>query len=107
VIRRNRAFATFIPGTAQLLEGRTLTGVIGMFVFLLFVTVAVFIGRLAPAIGPVAESAHLLVRALAIALAVVTWLALSLPVYRRRVAICLPATAPAARLARASRPRSR
>jgi hypothetical protein len=84
--RRNRFVATFLPGSAQVLEGRTTSGVIGMFIFLLFVTLAATVGRLAPAIGPVAETAQLLVRALAIALALVTWLMLSLPVYRRRQA---------------------
>ncbi|MCU1244617.1 MAG: hypothetical protein JWN02_527, partial [Acidobacteria bacterium] len=84
--RRNRFVATFLPGSAQVLEGRTTSGVIGMFVFLLFVTIASTAGRLAPAIGPVAETAQLLLRVVAIALALVTWLMLSLPVYRRRQA---------------------
>jgi tetratricopeptide (TPR) repeat protein len=84
--RRNRFVATFLPGSAQVLEGRTTSGVIGMFVFLLFVTLAATVGHLAPAIGPVAETAQLLIRAAAIALALVTWLMLSLPVYRRRQA---------------------
>lgn len=82
--RRNRLFATFLPGSAQLLEGRTIVGVIGVLVFFLFVATALFVGRLAPAIGPVAETAQLTVRILAIVLAVVTWLIMSLPVYRRR-----------------------
>ncbi len=83
--RRNRIFATFIPGSAQLLEGRTLSGVLGMFVFLFFVVTAILVGRLAPAIGPVAETAQLLVRVLAIVVAVLIWFALSLPVYRRKL----------------------
>ena len=87
VQRRNRLFATFLPGSAQVLEGRTLAGVIAMFVFFLFVSVAVFIGRLAPVIGPVAESAHLMVRVAAITLAVLVWLFMSLPVYRRRATV--------------------
>lgn len=82
--RRNRLFATFLPGSAQLLEGRTIVGVIGVLVFFLFVATAIFSGRLAPAIGPVAETAQLMVRIVAIVLAVVTWLIMSLPVYRRR-----------------------
>jgi tetratricopeptide (TPR) repeat protein len=82
--RRNRFVATFLPGSAQVLEGRTTSGVIGMFIFLLFVTLATTVGHLAPAIGPVAETAQLLLRVVAIALALVTWLMLSLPVYRRR-----------------------
>lgn len=83
-IRRNRAFATFLPGSAQLLEGRTTSGTIGLFLFTLVVSVAILVGRLAPALGPSAEVAQLLVRILASILAVVIWLSLSLPVYRRR-----------------------
>jgi tetratricopeptide (TPR) repeat protein len=82
--RRNRLFATFLPGSAQLLEGRTIVGIIGLLLFFVFVATAVFVGRLAPAIGPVAVTAQLAVRVLAIALAVIMWFVMSLPVYRRR-----------------------
>ena len=82
---RNRLFATFLPGSAQLIEGRTIIGILGVFIFLFFVSVAVLVGRLAPAIGPVAETAQLGVRAVAILLAVIMWVMMSLPVYRRRV----------------------
>jgi tetratricopeptide (TPR) repeat protein len=84
IVRRNKLFATFLPGSAQVLEGRTTTGVIGMFLFVVFVALAVLVGRLAPALGPSAGVAQLLVRVLAIVLAVVIWFLLSLPVYRRR-----------------------
>lgn len=83
--RRNRIFATFVPGSAQALEGRTIVGVITTFIFFIFVGVAVLVGRLAPALGPSAETAQMLVRIAAIALAVITWLIVSLPVYRRRL----------------------
>jgi tetratricopeptide (TPR) repeat protein len=86
VVRRNRLFATFLPGAAQLMEGRTIAGVIGILLFALFVAVAIFVGRLAPALGPVADVAQLLVRLAAIVLAVIVWIVLSLPVYRRRTA---------------------
>lgn len=86
MVRRNRLFATFIPGAAQMLEGRTTSGIIGAFLFSLFVALAVSVGRLAPALGPSADFAQLLVRAVAIAIAVILWITLSLPVYRRRVA---------------------
>lgn len=82
--RRNRLMATVLPGSAQLLEGRTAVGLIGTFLFLFSVITAILVGRLAPAIGPVAETAQLLVRVLAILFAVVMWFLLSLPVYRRR-----------------------
>ncbi|MEO8034194.1 MAG: tetratricopeptide repeat protein [Acidobacteriota bacterium] len=85
--RRNRIFATFVPGSAQALEGRTITGVIATFVFFTFVGVAVLVGRLAPALGPAAETAQMLVRIVAIILAVLTWLIVSLPVYRRRLTV--------------------
>lgn len=82
--RRNKLFATFLPGAAQMLEGRTVAGVIGTFLFGLFVAMAIFVGRLAPALGPSAEVAQLVVRAVAITVAVIIWLTMSLPVYRRR-----------------------
>jgi Flp pilus assembly protein TadD len=84
VLRRNRLFTTFLPGSAQLMEGRTLSGTIGFFLFALFVAIAVFVGRLAPALGPAADFAQLLVRAGAIILALIVWFTLSLPVYRRK-----------------------
>lgn len=82
--RRNRLFATFLPGSAQMMEGRTVAGLIGILLFAICITMAVFTGRLAPALGPSANVAQLIVRVLAVAVAVVIWLMLSLPVYRRR-----------------------
>jgi hypothetical protein len=85
MLRRNKLFATFIPGSAQAMEGRTIAGIVGMFFFFLFVAVAITVGRLAPAIGPAAETAQLLVRSGAAALALIVWLMMSLPVFRRRL----------------------
>jgi tetratricopeptide (TPR) repeat protein len=82
--RRNRIFATFLPGAAQMLEGRTVSGLLGAFLFALFTAIAVFVGRLAPALGPAADVAQMLVRVGAIAIAVILWLTFALPVYRRR-----------------------
>jgi tetratricopeptide (TPR) repeat protein len=82
---RNRIFATFFPGSAQALEGRTIAGIVALFIFFVFVGVALLVGRLAPALGPSAETAQLLVRVAAIILALITWLLVSLPVYRRRL----------------------
>jgi tetratricopeptide (TPR) repeat protein len=82
--RRNRLFATFLPGSAQMLEGRTQSGILGMLLFFVFVCTAVLTGRLAPALGPVADTAQLIVRLLSIVLAALTWFLLTLPVYRRR-----------------------
>jgi Tfp pilus assembly protein PilF len=86
VVRRNRLFATFVPGAAQMLEGRTVAGVLGAFFFALFVALAVLVGHLAPALGPSADVAQLLVRIAAVIVAAFLWITLSLPVYRRRVA---------------------
>ncbi|MFP5246836.1 MAG: hypothetical protein ACLGH0_09085, partial [Thermoanaerobaculia bacterium] len=86
VSRRNKLFATFIPGAAQRMEGRTVSGAIGTVLFALFVAIAILVGRLAPALGPAAEVAQLIVRIGAIVIAVILWLTLSLPVYRRRSA---------------------
>ena len=86
IIRRNKLFATFLPGAAQVIEGRTVAGFLGLFMFVLFVSFAVLIGRLAPAIGPVAETTKLAVRVTAILLALLIWFFMSLPVYRRKAA---------------------
>jgi hypothetical protein len=43
---RNRLFATFLPGSAQMLEGRTTRGAIGVLLFSFFVITAVRVGRL-------------------------------------------------------------
>ena len=85
LLRRNKLFATLMPGTAQLLEGRTTVGAIGLFAFLFFVCLAILVGRLAPVLAP-GEVPRLIVRILAIVVAVVMWFFLSLPVYRRRAA---------------------
>ncbi len=84
MIRRNKVFATFLPGSAQMMEGRIVAGVLGAFVFGVLVAIAVLVGRLAPAIGPAADVAQLMVRIVSIALAVIVWFVLALPVYRRR-----------------------
>lgn len=84
VLTRNRWFATFLPGSAQLIEGRTAAGAIGLFLFLLFVSLAILSGRLAPVLAP-GDVAKLLLRAVAIVLAIVMWLIMTLPIYRRRV----------------------
>jgi tetratricopeptide (TPR) repeat protein len=83
MLRRNRIFATLLPGTGQLLEGRTIAGIIGLFLFLVFVCLALLVGRLAPVLAS-GEVATLLVRALAVLAAVITWFTLAMPVWRRR-----------------------
>ena len=80
---RNRWFATFLPGSAQLIEGRTTAGIMGVFLFLFFVSLAVLVGRLAPVLTP-GQVAQMAVRILAVALALIMWFVLTLPIYRRR-----------------------
>jgi tetratricopeptide (TPR) repeat protein len=84
MLRRNRFFATILPGSAQLLEGRTVAGFLGLFVFLLAVCLAILVGRLAPVLAP-GELPKMIVRILAIAIAVVIWFMMTVPIYRRKV----------------------
>jgi tetratricopeptide (TPR) repeat protein len=84
VLTRNRWLATFFPGSAQLIEGRTVGGTIGAFVILLFVSLAILAGRLAPVLAP-GDAAKTIVRIVAILLALILWIFMTLPVYRRRL----------------------
>jgi len=85
MLRRNKLIATFLPGSAQLLEGRTIAGVTGLFVFFFSICLALLIGRLAPVLAP-GEFAKMIVRVLAIVIAVLMWFLMTVPVYRRRAA---------------------
>ena len=84
VLTRNRWLATFFPGSAQMIEGHTIAGIIGAFVFVFFISLALLAGRLAPVLAP-GDAARTLVRIVAIVLALVLWLFMTLPIYRRRV----------------------
>ena len=84
MLRRNKLVATFLPGSAQLLEGRTVAGFIGLFIFFFCVCLALMVGRLAPVLAP-GELAKMIVRVLAVVIAVVMWFVMTLPVYRRRI----------------------
>jgi tetratricopeptide (TPR) repeat protein len=86
VLTRNRWLATFLPGSAHFIEGRTVAGTIGAFVFVFFVSLALLSGRLAPVLAP-GDAASMFVRVVAIVLAVILWIFITLPVYRRRVAV--------------------
>jgi tetratricopeptide (TPR) repeat protein len=81
---RNKLFGAFVPGSGQLLEGRTIAGVIGVFLFLFFVALAVLTGRLAPVLVP-GSTAQLVVRVAAVAAALIIWLFMAPPVLRRKV----------------------
>jgi len=83
MLRRNKLFAYFLPGSAQLIEGRTGSGLFGVFAFLFLVLLAVLVGRLAPVLAP-GDVPKLVVRVVAVILAVVLWFLLTLPVFRRK-----------------------
>jgi hypothetical protein len=84
VTTRNRWLATFLPGSAQFIEGRTAVGTIAAFMFVFFVSLALLSGRLAPVLAP-GDAAPMLVRIVAIIVAVILWFLITLPIYRRRV----------------------
>lgn len=81
---RNKLFGALVPGSGQLLEGRTIAGLIGVFLFLFFVALAVLTGRLAPVLVP-GSTAQLVVRVAAVVAAIVIWIFMAPPVLRRKV----------------------
>lgn len=83
--RTRKILATFLPGSARVLEGATIRGLISIALFALFVTIAVLIGRLAPISTP-AVTVRLVIQIVAIVAAVVTWIMTAVPVYRQRTA---------------------
>jgi len=83
--RRDRIFGTLLPGSGQILQGRSIAGTIGLFLFSWFFITAVLTGRLAPVLT--GETAKQIVIGVSIAAALVLWLLLVLPVWRRRVAL--------------------
>lgn len=84
IVTRNKVLGTFFPGSAQLLEGRTAAGILGLFFFVFFVVLALSVGRLAPVLT--GNLAQILVRVLGGLLALVVWVMMTLPVYKRRAA---------------------
>lgn len=86
MLKRNRIWSSFIPGSGQLLEGRTFVGAIGLFLFAFFVALAILTGHLAPVLSP-SMVAKMLVRAIAVVLAIVMWLVMTPVVYRRKVTV--------------------
>lgn len=83
-LTRNKLFGAFVPGTGQLLEGRTVAGALGVFLFLFFVALTLLTGRLAPVLVP-GSTAQLVVRAAAIVGALIVWILMAPPVLRRKV----------------------
>jgi tetratricopeptide (TPR) repeat protein len=84
ILTRNRWLATFLPGSAQVIEGHTVAGTVASFAFAFFVSLAILSGRLAPVLAP-GDTAKTIVRIAAIVFAAVLWLFTTLPVYRRNV----------------------
>jgi hypothetical protein len=82
-VRLKKVLATFFPGSGQIMDGATAKGIIAVFSFLTFLTVALLVGSLVPIATPAILIRHTL-RVVAILLAIGTWLLISIPVYRQR-----------------------
>lgn len=83
-LTRNKFFGAFVPGSGQLLEGRTFAGALGVFLFIFCVALAVLAGRLAPVLVP-GSTAQNVVRAASIVVALIVWIFMAPPVLRRKV----------------------
>jgi tetratricopeptide (TPR) repeat protein len=78
-----KLLGTFLPGSSQIINGSTIAGAGALLLFLLFVSLAILIGRLAP-LGPSLDVFRLAVRSSAILFALIVWAALAIPLYRER-----------------------
>lgn len=85
-VRLKKFLTSFLPGSAQMLDGSTVRGILLLLAFLLLVSLAVLIGRLAP-LAPPAETMRFFIRTVAILLAVILWFSISIPVYRQRALV--------------------
>jgi tetratricopeptide (TPR) repeat protein len=83
LIRTRRILGTVFPGAGQIHEGQLISGITGLILFALFVSMAVLIGRLAPIAYP-AETLKMAMRTLSISGAVVVWMIMAIPVLRQR-----------------------
>jgi len=84
IVRNKKLFTTVLPGSGQLIDGESFRGFIALALFLLFVSMAWFIGRLAPLASP-ALIMKMVVRYASITFAVIVFLIVSISVYRQRV----------------------
>lgn len=82
-VRLKKILATFFPGSGQIMDGSTAKGLVSVFSFLCFLSVALLVGSLVPIATPAGLIRHT-VRIAAILLAIGTWLLISIPVYRQR-----------------------
>ena len=75
---------TFLKNS--LIAGSTFAGAAALLLFLLFVSLAILIGRLAP-LGPSLDMFRLGVRVAAIVFAAVVWIVLAIPLYREKAGL--------------------
>ncbi|HEY0789231.1 MAG TPA: tetratricopeptide repeat protein, partial [Thermoanaerobaculia bacterium] len=78
-----KLLGTLLPGSSQMIMGSTFAGAGILLLFLIFVSLAILIGRLAP-LGPSLEMFRLAVRSIAILFAAVVWVALAIPLLREK-----------------------
>jgi tetratricopeptide (TPR) repeat protein len=78
-----KLMGTFLPGASQIISGSTFAGVGALLLFLLFVSLAILIGRLAP-LGPTLQVFRLVVRSAAILIALIVWATLAIPLFREK-----------------------
>jgi tetratricopeptide (TPR) repeat protein len=84
-VRKRRILTTFLPGSGQILADSTISGTLGLFLFLFLVSIAVLAGGLAP-LGNPAETMKWVLRITASTAALLLWLLISIPVYKQRIA---------------------
>jgi tetratricopeptide (TPR) repeat protein len=85
LLREKKILATFSPGLGSMYDGSVLKGLPLALLFFVLVATAIFVGRLAP-VAWTMEALQLVVRIVAISLAVILWFATTLRVYRQRSA---------------------
>lgn len=82
-LRNRKILSTFLPGAGSLMEGAPWVGAITLVLFMVFLSIAFFTGRLAPIASP-AETMKLALRSGAVLAMVVIWAISAIPVYRAK-----------------------
>jgi tetratricopeptide (TPR) repeat protein len=85
-LRYRKVLTLLLPGSGSILEGATWRGALLLLAFVLFLSVAVFTGRLAPIASP-AETMQLALRIFAGAGAFIVWLLAVIPTLRAKVTV--------------------
>lgn len=85
-VRNRKLLGTILPGSPRVLSGSPFLGAGVLLLFLIFVSLAVLIGRLAP-LGPSPDTMRLLVRLAALAAAFLIWSIFTIPVYREKAGV--------------------